>query len=729
MLSASLARLAQLRAALEKPSSDLGPVGLDRCHGFSLHLMELVQEQYGLVADVWAHMLSLRKQFEILNSLPVIPSESFIEPHKEALDAAATCSSWLDQFSLMLRCLPEPSESSEQEFLPGFPSPTPTQISEALTGLEWVRERSNSAAEALNQCPTDAEAGEGMQNVAELTEKLHTQALLLLQRLYQHHTKPDTENAPLEEEDEELPELDGAVKKLVAILATNPACSHLVQSCMPLLDQVLLVVHYLVVQLTGSLRASSHLLCELLSLTTLLAHKGFNMPEETKEEESGDGPTQPASGLGLGEGEGEKNVSDRLESEDQLEGKLQDREPAPEGEGSDQEGEEKDDDDTGQEIGETGEDAECLDKEVWGSDSEEEEGEMGETDKGRGEEKDDVVPEVGAAGDEEGPEQQNQKDWDAQEQQEFPEDQADNQHGKAPPLQEPEPLDLPDDLQLDGGEEEGEGNAEDETENPFETQELTDIKESTEVKETDQEEPAKDEGSDEEGGESGSEGEREDEQGATEECKEAAGEDEKAEKGAAQEEEMPPDTREEVGVDRDVSLVLQCDVCAQDPGEKQEEEEEGTKGDKSETPAEAAPAQGTTDSSAPNENAAPQQEQHASGDAGEDRGQEGAAQAEEGHASASQMESKMAAPASEPQSTKKEPRERRRPGEADSTHTLGDVKEPAQKRLRLAEGTADNEQEDDDDTEQSEQNKNEGELHQHVKEAKDHTTQTMDAAT
>jgi hypothetical protein len=55
---------------------------------------------------------------------------------------------------------------------------------------------------------------------------------------------------------------------------------------------------------------------------------------------------------------------------------------------------------------------------------------MGETDKGQGQQQDDVVPEVGAAGeDEEGPEQQEQKDWDAQEQQEFPEDQTDTEHG------------------------------------------------------------------------------------------------------------------------------------------------------------------------------------------------------------------------------------------------------------------------------------------------------------
>jgi hypothetical protein len=39
VMSNCLARFAQLNAALEKPSSDLGPVGLDKCRGFSLHLM------------------------------------------------------------------------------------------------------------------------------------------------------------------------------------------------------------------------------------------------------------------------------------------------------------------------------------------------------------------------------------------------------------------------------------------------------------------------------------------------------------------------------------------------------------------------------------------------------------------------------------------------------------------------------------------------------------------
>lgn len=54
---------------------------------------------------------------------------------------------------------------------------------------------------------------------------------------------------------------------------------------------------------------------------------------------------------------------------------------------------------------------------------------MNEADQGKGQSNDDVVPEVGAA-DENGPEgTQEQKDWDAQQQQEFPEDQTDTQHG------------------------------------------------------------------------------------------------------------------------------------------------------------------------------------------------------------------------------------------------------------------------------------------------------------
>lgn len=47
--------------------------------------------------------------------------------------------------------------------------------------------------------------------------------------------------------------------------------------------------------------------------------KGFCIPPELSEEMNGEGESQPSGGMGLGDGEGEKDVSDRIESEDQLE--------------------------------------------------------------------------------------------------------------------------------------------------------------------------------------------------------------------------------------------------------------------------------------------------------------------------------------------------------------------------------------------------------------------------
>lgn len=43
------------------------------------------------------------------------------------------------------------------------------------------------------------------------------------------------------------------------------------------------------------------------------------MPPEFSDELDSEGVSKPSDGLGLGEGEGERDVSDKIESEDQLE--------------------------------------------------------------------------------------------------------------------------------------------------------------------------------------------------------------------------------------------------------------------------------------------------------------------------------------------------------------------------------------------------------------------------
>lgn len=49
-----------------------------------------------------------------------------------------------------------------------------------------------------------------------------------------------------------------------------------------------------------------------------LLNKGFRIPEDLLDEGE-EGESQTLGGMGLGEGEGEKDVSDQIESQDQLE--------------------------------------------------------------------------------------------------------------------------------------------------------------------------------------------------------------------------------------------------------------------------------------------------------------------------------------------------------------------------------------------------------------------------
>lgn len=157
-------------------------------------------------------------------------------------------------------------------------------------------------------------------------------------------------------------------------------------------------------------RASLKLLYVLLSVFTTLATKGFCLPEEFKEELMQEGATQfqDIEEGGLGEGEGTRDVSERLESEDQLEGLQGEKTEKQEAKKEEEHGVEMSEDFEGQtqapEEGEEDEDeededeeeeepkdqmgqvedsaAEQLDKQLWESEGEEEEEEEGEMDGG-----------------------------------------------------------------------------------------------------------------------------------------------------------------------------------------------------------------------------------------------------------------------------------------------------------------------------------------------------------
>uniref|UniRef100_A0A8C2Y6E0 Midasin n=1 Tax=Coturnix japonica TaxID=93934 RepID=A0A8C2Y6E0_COTJA len=79
-----------------------------------------------------------------------------------------------------------------------------------------------------------------------------------------------------------------------------------------------LILFYLTVSLSSH-RSTGKLLSVLTSIFTELAQKGFCLPKELIEDEAGEGATQfhDYEEGGIGDGEGTKDVSDKIESEDQ----------------------------------------------------------------------------------------------------------------------------------------------------------------------------------------------------------------------------------------------------------------------------------------------------------------------------------------------------------------------------------------------------------------------------
>lgn len=269
--------------------------------------------------------------------------------------------------------------------------------------------------------------------------------------------------------------------------------------------------------------ASFRLTCKMLYLQLNvfldLAANGFCIPknldiEEGETDEAGENTQQ--GGMGLVDGEGTKDVSDRIESEDQLEDarpadqeqeKQEDNNCKEEERGidmsenfdshlqdleNDNEDEEQSDDDDGEsdldkEMGETGENADQLDKEIWGDDKEKDEDENQQPEnenekEGTGEQTgekeltaNDDRDRQGQHKDDENENQQedSKKEINELNEPEMREDQIDPYHGKFEPQLEPEPLDLPEDLNLDEDDKEDGAHQE---ENPFDIDEMKDSK-------------------------------------------------------------------------------------------------------------------------------------------------------------------------------------------------------------------------------------------------------------
>ncbi|KAH0622150.1 hypothetical protein JD844_024188 [Phrynosoma platyrhinos] len=558
----------------------------------------------------------------------------------------------------------------------------------------------------------------------------------------------------------------------------NQSC-HLLVRLMPILYKYSsIILFYLTVSLTTH-RSTGKLLSVLANIFTELAQKGFCLPKELTEDAAGEGGTEfhDYEGGGLGEGEGKKDVSDKIEHEDQVEDTYQkgkeeqseNPESKPDIEGEDnavemsedfegktydgekesQEDDEKsdEDEDLDKQMGNLGDvEADKLDERLWGDDDDDDD------DDNDGSDNEDNITETGPGMDEgdselvakddnvdvdnkkdkkspKDEEKENQADDDEIrekvheqiDEREYDENEVDPYHGKDEKQPEPESLDLPPDLNLENGEKDDEDKEED-GENPFEIDEKTMNVDEKEMKEKDSEDVGED-GQDPEQLEKESSGDKGEDkmeeettdEGNTENPEENTGDEEKEESSTEDQEESPESDSGKGIPDSNQGLNPQ-------------ENEDVSKHDQDEH---------LTD-------AVDRMEHEAYGQAGEENLQCDTAvelagtttekdQAKEEHgtgtADANQSEGHeselMARLASEKQSRKNTQSFKRKPGQADNERSTGDHSQHVHKRLRTIESSNETEQ----TSEQPEQNMGEADAFEHIKQGSEsYDAQTYDVA-
>uniref|UniRef100_A0A7N6BG26 Midasin n=1 Tax=Anabas testudineus TaxID=64144 RepID=A0A7N6BG26_ANATE len=508
-----------------------------------------------------------------------------------------------------------------------------------------------------------------------------------------------------------------------------------------------MVCYYMAVSL-GAHRSTGKLLSVLASIFTELAQKGFCLPQELMAGGDGEGATEfhNYEGGGMGEGEGTKDVSDKIENEDQVEDTFQEGqekedqqdkgnikeednaiEMSEDFDGQMHDGDENEsDDESGKEeeeeldkkMGNLGEgQTDTLDERMWGDDEKEEEEEGSDKEEECGQGMDQGESELVAKDDnlndadpskennkqdkeEHADDEEKEKIHEQGDERDFDENEVDPYHGQQDKQLEPDAMDLPEDLNLDNNENDGDDD-EGEEENPFDIDEKAmDLQE--------QDTGQKDE---------------EDEQG-TEEMQE----NETDQPGEEKDQEPKSEETEEGGE------KAEADNESAEKDEKEEEENRGQQGKEDEG--------GNKDEEQPE--AADRKEQNTNGQTGEENIQSDTAvelageaserdQAKEEHGSgaadASQSEghqSKLTARmVSNIQTQSKTQSFKRKPGRADNERMTGDYNEHVNKRLR----TVDNSEDTLTDSRQQSDAKQESDLYEHIKQGESaYDAQTYDVA-
>ncbi|XP_030345365.1 midasin isoform X4 [Strigops habroptila] len=561
----------------------------------------------------------------------------------------------------------------------------------------------------------------------------------------------------------------------------NQSCYLLVRLKPMLCKYSDLILFYLTVSL-ASHRSTGKLLSVLTSIFTELAQKGFCLPKELLEDEAGEGATQfhDYEDGGIGDGEGKKDVSDNIESEDQIEDSFQkgeekekeDQDSKPDIEGEDNaiemsedfEGKMHDGEQEKKENDENSDEEEELDKQMgnldnaeaddklderlWGDEDEDEDeddsSKTEETGPGMDEEESELVAKDDNSGtgnkdnkkqppkDEEKEQQEEdggnkEKIHEQIDEREYDENETDPYHGHQEKEPEVEPLDLPDNLNLENDEKSDE-EEEGEEENAFEVDEKpADLNEAEKTEEQNEQDTGETERDDQDA-EPAEEGISEDKEEKEDEGdkdahdqEENSGNTDNAAEEEDEEESQPSDEeKNESAEDKGIPAADQGLQPQEEEGKDNSEIDE-------EIPEPEERMEHETQGQTGQENLQSDSAVELAGEASErDQSKE---ESGSGASSANQSEghesTRMARMAFQKQSRKNTQSFKRKPGQADNERSMGDHNEHIHKRLRTIESSSEAKQ----NTTQPKQNVEEADAFEHIKQGSEsYDAQTYDVA-
>ncbi|XP_070274183.1 LOW QUALITY PROTEIN: midasin [Myotis yumanensis] len=538
----------------------------------------------------------------------------------------------------------------------------------------------------------------------------------------------------------------------------SQSCCWLVR-LLPMLSRYSDLVLFFLTLSLATHRSTAKLLSVLTQVFTELAQKGFCLPKEFMEDSAGEGATEfhDYEGGGIGEGEGMKDVSDKIENEEQAEdtfqkGQEKDKEDHDsksdikgednaiemsedfdgkmhDGELEEQEEEDAKSDSEGGDLDKqmgdlNGEEADKLDERLWGDDEEEEDEEeedskTEETGPGMDEEdcglvaKDDNLDSGKSNRDKNQPDKKEEAEADDDgqgqdkineqiDEREYDESEVDPYHGNQEMLPEPEALDLPEDLNLDSEDKnsgEDTDQEEGEEENPLEIKEKAmDTEEAGHEAEEINEETGADQNEDQ-GQQEPEEGSSEDDKGeGVEEMDTGASDqnkdmDQPSEESSEEEEPSPEDKDNNAEASEDSA---ENGVSVDQGLQPQEEKEEGEDSDTEEQVPEATERKEHSSCGQTGvENMQSEQAVELAGAAPEK--ELGKEEHGSGAADANQAEGHesnvIARLASQKQTRKNTQSFKRKPGQANNERSLGDHNEHVHKRLRTVDMDSHTEQE------------------------------------